>query len=46
MAQSVKKRMSKAMPSRFKKSRKSQIKFAKRIAENHKVLEQVKNQLN
>ena len=30
------------MPSRFKRSRKSQIKFAKRIAENNKVLEQVK----
>ena len=42
MAQSVQKRISKAMPSRFKRSRKNQKKFAKRIAENNKVLEQAK----
>jgi len=46
MAQSITKRISKAMPSRWRKSRKNQKKFAKRIADNNKVLEKAKNQLS
>jgi len=46
MAQSIQKRISKAMPSRFKRSRKNQIKFAKRIAANDAVLKQLTKQEN